>query len=144
MKLAGLVILGLITSGIIYWLLFMLLIKLFGHIGEEGILINILGVTPLALLIGSFPTGYFSYNDIENKWGLTSLAPGLYYGLLLMWVAGLSSLNDCLTGGDPIWHIAGALGIGLLIGLYWWLVSAGGVFLGYFLRERLVKWWYGD
>jgi hypothetical protein len=143
MKLVGLVILGLITSGIIYWLLFMLLIKLFGHIGEEGILINVLGVTPLALLIGSFPTGYFSYYDIENKWGLTGLAPGLYYGLLLMCMAGFSSIMDCL-GGDPIWHIAGALGIGLLIGSYWYLASAGGVFLGYYLRERFAKWWYGD
>ena len=156
MKLVGLVILGLVSGfGIMYAATYLItwLISLFvktnaaavhGSGGDAGIFIGLLVFFPIAFFIGSIVTGFFSYYEIDDKWGLPALAPGLYCGMLFVCVAGLSSLNDCLIGGDPVWHIAEALGIGFSVGLYWWLVSAGGIFLGYYLRERLVKWWYRD
>jgi hypothetical protein len=156
MKLIGLVILGLVSGfGITYAATYLIawLLSLFlktngtassGGGGDAGIFIGLLVFFPIAFFIGGIVTGYFSYYEIENKLGLPALAPGLYCGMLFVCVAGLSSLSDCLIGGDPIWHFAGALGIGFSVGLYWWLVSAGGVFLGYYLRERFAKWWYRD
>jgi hypothetical protein len=146
MKRAGLVILGIIASGIVYWLLFRLLTKLFGHIGEEGMLISVFYVTPLAFLIGSFPTGYFSYYDIEDKWSLTLMAPALYVNLCWITVAVLGFLLNAFMGNNTPGRygflVSFLLPIG--VGLYWYLASAGGVFLGYYLRERFAKWWYGD
>jgi hypothetical protein len=146
MKLVGLVILGLITSIIVYFLLFLLLTKVLGDIGEAGIPLSILGVTPLALLIGSFLTGYFSYYDIEEKWSLLLMAPALYLELAGLCGIGLQFLVDIVMGDytPGRYGVLGSLLIAIGIGLYWYLSSAGGVFLGYYLRERFVKWWYRD
>ena len=146
MKLIGLVFLGLITSFIVYWLLFMLFMRFFGNIGEVGLLISTLVVTPLAFLIGSFPTGYFSYYDIENKWSLLSMAPALYLELVGVFVASVAFLLNAFMGNNDQGNIGilGTIAIAVAIGLYWYLASAGGVFLGYYLRERFAKWWYGD
>jgi hypothetical protein len=62
MKLVGLVFLGIITSGIVYWLLFMWLGPIISNMGEgRGMIVGFLVVPTLSFLIGSIPTGYFSY-----------------------------------------------------------------------------------
>jgi hypothetical protein len=145
MKLVGLVFLGLITSFIVYWLLFMLFMRFFGNIGEAGMLISFLVVIPLAFFIGSLPTGYFSYYDIEDKWTLLAIVPALYVYLLSISLALIGSLLHGFM--DNNWNIRSFLydywGL-ILMSLLWYVTSAGGVFLGYFLRERFAKWWYGD
>jgi hypothetical protein len=145
-KLIGLVILGIIISGIVYWLLFMWLGPIISNMGEGGgMIVGFFVVPPLAFLIGSIPTGYFSYHDIEDKWSLLKIAPALYVSLLFMSVALIGSLLHGFMNNN--WSFKSFLydywGLPL-ISLLWYLASAGGVFLGYYLRERFAKWWYGD
>ncbi len=154
MKLVGLVILGLVSSfaaSVLLVMLLMLIAKTTGNTGSEkiseaaGMLISALVIAPLALLIGGFPTGYFSYYDIENRWLLLWMAPALYLELAGVCIAVVGFLLDRFIDVNPpqpgfllyLWFP-------ILMGLYWYTASAGGVLLGYFLRERFAKWWYGD
>ncbi len=146
MKLIGLIFLGLIASSIVYALLFMLFIKLFSNIGEAGLLITVLIITPLSFLIGSFPTGYFSYYDIEEKRSLLLMVPALYFNLVWMIAFSVMFLVNAFVGVNepPRYGFIIGLLIPAGIGLLWYLASLAGVMLGYFLRDRYAKWWYGD
>lgn len=146
MKLVGLVFLGLVASVVVYFLLFLLLTLVFRNIDEQtGLLIVVFAVTPLAFFIGSIVTGYFSYYEIEDKWLLVWMAPALYLELLGLFGSGAAFLLDAFIGVNApppgSWRY---LWVPIVMGLLWYIASAGGVFLGYLLRERLVKWWYGD
>jgi hypothetical protein len=128
-----------------------LLVKVTGSAGSEkisegaGMLISVLVIAPLAFLIGSFITGYFSYYDIEHKWSLLWMAPALYLELAGVCLAVVKFLLDRFIDVNPLGpHFIQGLLMSVAGGLYWYLASAGGVFLGYFLRERFAKWWYGD
>ena len=145
MKLAALVFLGLITTAIAYWLFFLLLTKFLGDVGDAGMPISIFAITPLALLISSFPIGYFSYCEIENKSSLLLMAPALYLEFVLLCQAVTEFLLDAFFGltSPGVLLLQGIL-FAIGIGLYWYLVSATGVFLGYFLRERFAKWRYEE
>jgi MFS family permease len=146
MKLVGLVFLGLIASVVVYIPLFMLLTTVFSNIDEQrGILIVAFAVTPFAFLIGSMITGYFSYYDIEDKWLLVWMAPALYLELLGLFGSGVAFLLDAFIGVNApppgSWRY---LWVPVVMGLLWYIASTAGVFLGYLLRQRIVKWWYGD
>lgn len=157
MKLVGLVFLGLIASAVLYVPVFLLVAVVFrgGEIllgvpeanTNEGwvFLVTIFVGVPIAFLLGSMITGYFSYYDIEDKWLLIWLAPALYLDLIWIFVAGVVFSLDAFIGVNPpgpgFWQ--GIL-ISAAMGLLWYIASAGGVFLGYFLREKFAKWWYGD
>ena len=151
MKLVGLVFLGLIASGIAYALLFLLLGLVFTNLAftkmdeNLGLIMGFLVVLPLAFFIGSIVTGYFSYYDIEHKWSLLMMAPALYINMVWMGIAILGFLLDAFIGVNPPgpYFLRNIL-IPIAVGLYWYLASAGGVFLGYYLRERFAKWWYRD
>jgi hypothetical protein len=151
MKLVGLVFLGLIASGIAYALLFLLLGLVFTNLVSTkmdenlGMIMGFLVVLPIAFFLGSIVTGYFSYYDIEHKWSLLMMAPALYVFLLAMGTALTGSLlHGFISNG---WSIGTFLydywGL-ILAGPLWYSASAGGVFLGYYLRERFAKWWYRD
>jgi hypothetical protein len=73
------------------------------------------------------------------------MAPVLYLELLGVFVTVVGFLLDAFIGVNPPgpYFLRGIL-FAILMGLYWYSASAGGVFLGYFLRERFAKWWYGD
>jgi len=148
MKRVGLVFLGLVASAIAGWLLTPVYVMVFPDI--EGChappLSALLILVPIAFLIGSIVTGYFSYHELEDKWGLIWMAPALYYNLLFVCVTGTLFLLDSFIGvneprnTDFLFEIL----IPFLIGLYWYLASLAGVILGYLLRERFARWWYGD
>ena len=155
MKLVGLVFLGLVSGFGITYLLVWLLALLIGGGGTAGhggggdsgpgLLIGFLVVFPIAFFIGGIVTGYFSYYEIEDKWSLLWMAPALYVFLLAMGAALTGSLlHGFISNG---WSIGTFLydywGL-ILAGPLWYSASAGGVFLGYYLRERFAKWWYGD
>jgi hypothetical protein len=141
MKLAGLVFLGMIISVVLWWATLTFLLR---NIGEgRGMLLSFLVIGPLSFLIGSIITGYFSYYDIEDKWSLLAIVPALYVYLLSIGAAFMGSLLHGFIKND--WSIRNFFydyqGL-FLMGLLWTVASAAGVFLGYFLRDRLVKWWY--
>jgi hypothetical protein len=157
MKLIGLVFLGLvsgfaITYGgafLIAWLLSLIpngnvTAGAGGGGGEAGLLTGFLVVFPIAFFIGGIVTGYFSYNDIEDKWSLLFMAPALYVNLIWICVASVVFLLDRFIDVNPPGpYFLQTLLITIGMGLLWYVASAGGVFLGYFLRERFAKWWYG-
>ncbi len=151
MKLVGLVFLGLIASGIAYALLFLLFWLVFTNLVSTkmdenvGMIMGFLVILPLAFFLGSIVTGYFSYYDIEHKWSLVWMAPALYLELAGLCISIVGFLLDRFIDVNPPgpYFIRGIF-FTIAIGLYWYLASAAGVFLGYYLRERLVKWWYGD
>ena len=157
MKIVGLIILGLIASAVLYLPVFMLVAMVF-RLGEillgvpdsnanEGIvfLVTLFVVVPIAFLLGSIVTGYFSYYDIEDKWSFLWMAPALYLNLLWICVAGVAFLLDAFIGVNaPGPGFLRGLWVPVVLGLLWYIASAGGVFLGYYLRERFAKWWYGD
>jgi hypothetical protein len=144
MKLIGLVFLGLIATGIAYFLLLMSLTKVLGDIRGSGIPISIFAVIPIALLLGSFPIGFFSYNDIENKCQIFLMVPAIYLELAVFCDLGLQFLLDLLIGASKpgMYGILGDILMPAGIGLYWYLASTIGAFLGYFLKDRLAKWLY--
>ena len=83
MKLVGLVFLGFIAIIIVGLLLDIVIVKAFPHIsGGCGYLwVPFLITMPIAFLVGSIVTGYFSYYELENKWKLLWMAPALYWNL---------------------------------------------------------------
>jgi hypothetical protein len=158
MKLVGLVILGIIsgfaiTYGGVYliaWILSLFpgthgtVISGSGE-GGVGLMIGFLVVFPIAFFLGGIVTGYFSYYEIEEKSSLLLMAPALYVNLILMFVAGIGFFLNWFMGSnsrDP--YLTRTILIAIGMGLLWYVTSAGGVFLGYFLRERFAKWWYRD
>jgi hypothetical protein len=147
MKLVGLVFLGFIAIIIVGLLLDIVIAKVFPRIsGDDGYLwVAFLITMPVAFLVGSIVTGYFSYYELENKWALLWMAPALYWNVLFMCVAGIQFLLDSFISVNPrtTGFLYGTL-LPLLIGLYWYLASLAGVILGYFTRGRIVRWWYGD
>jgi hypothetical protein len=155
MKLVGLVFLGLVASIVFYIPLFLLLELIFDtaaggpdalKVNEGlGMLLAVFAVMPIAFFLGSIATGYFSFYDIENKWLLLWMAPALYIELAGVCFAVVGFLLDRFIDVNPpqpgfLWY----LWFPILMGLCWYLASAGGVFFGYYLRERFAKWWYGD
>jgi hypothetical protein len=151
MKLVGLVFLGLVASVVIYFpiaiLLSMLVSIVFRDPGEAVVmLLAVLGIIPVSLLLGSTITGYFSYYEIENKWELLWMSPVLYCSLIWAFVAGVVFLLDLYAGVDKSNNTGFLSGLWVLVlmALYWYLASLAGVRLGYFLRGRIVRWWYGD
>jgi len=147
MKLVGLVFVGFIAIIIVGLVLGIVIAKAFPHIsGDDAYLwVPILIIMPAAFLVGSIVTGYFSYYELENKWVLLWMAPALYWNLLFMCGAGIQFLLDSFISVNPrtTGFLYGIL-LPFLIGLYWYLASLAGVILGYFLRGRIVRWWYGD
>lgn len=150
MKLAGLVLIGLLASVILGIIVSMLVLKVFPGIngGDTNIWIPILVVMPIAFILGSILTGYFSYYNIEDRWMLLWLAPALYSNLLIMFLTIgmllMEKFSDAFIG-VKIANNSGLLrGVWapVLIALYWYLMSLTGVGLGYFLRTRVVRWWY--
>jgi hypothetical protein len=151
MKLVGLVFLGLIASGIAYALLFLLLGLVFTNLVSTkmdenvGMIMGFLVILPLAFFLGSIVTGYFSYYDIEHKWSLLAMAPVLYLELAGVCVSVVGFLLDRFIDVNPPGpHFLRNILFPIGLGLYWYSASAGGVFLGYYLRERFAKWWYRD
>ncbi len=148
MKLVGVVFLGFVASVVIGLLLEWVVLKVLPSIeGDDAYLwIPLLITLPIAFLLGSIVTGYFGYYEVENKWRLVWMAPALYCNLTFIFVAGLQfaldrfiDVNDARNSGS-FW----GLWMPFLVGLYWYLASLGGVGLGYFVRGRIVRWWYGD
>ena len=160
MKLIGLVFLGLIASAVFYFPVFILVAIFFSiidkvggfllgdfaaNLGEGGLLLAIFVVAPITFLLGSMITGYFSYYEIEDKRSLPLMAPALYVNLSWMGAAGVRLALDAFIGVNPPGpgFVTGLL-TSAAIGLLWYLASWAGVVLGYYLRERFAKWWYGD
>ena len=157
MKRVGLVFLGLIASAVLYLPVSMLVVIVFEvlealpgdfavNIGKGGgFLLAIFVVVPITFLFGSMITGYFSYYEFENKWGLIWMAPALYLNLSWMCVASVQFGLDAFIEVNPPGpgFVTGLL-TSVAIGLLWYLASWAGVVLGYYLRGRLAKWWYGD
>jgi hypothetical protein len=158
MKLVGLVFLGLVSgfaityaaAYLIAWLL-SLLIKTNGTAvsgggGEAtGLLIGFLVVFPIAFFIGGIVTGYFSYHEIDNKWSLPLIAPALYSNVLFLCVVVAQIGIDAFVHNDTTGlGFLASLWVPVALCFYWYLASLAGVALGYYLRERIVKWWYGD
>jgi hypothetical protein len=156
MKRAGLVILGLIACilvGILLCMIYQNILRSYfpkeecpNLYGKKGLGIYILAIVPISLLFGSIVTGYFSCYDIGKKWSRFLMVPALYVNLLLMIMIARGFLMDALTGSYHMGHTHALRGILVLIAvtLYWYLASAAGVFLGYYLHERFAKWWYVD
>jgi hypothetical protein len=155
MKLVGLVILGLVASIVFYIPLFLLLELILNTAAGRpdalkvneglGMLLAAFAITPLAFFLGSMVTGYFSFYEIENKWLLLWMAPALYVELLGLCGFGVAFLLDRFIDVNPPGpHFLRGILFVILMGLYWYSASAGGVFLGYYLRERFAKWWYRD
>lgn len=145
MKLVGLVFLGLIASAVFYFPLGLLIGVIFPNIGWGMLFACFFAVMPLAFLLGSIVTGYFSYYDIEDKWLLIWMAPALYLNVLWISVAAVRFSLDAFIGVNPPGPgFLRDLLISVAIGLLWYIASAAGVFLGYFLRGKFAKWWYGD
>jgi hypothetical protein len=72
------------------------------------------------------------------------MAPALYVNLIWICVASVVFLLDRFIDVNPPGpYFLQTLLITIGMGLLWYVASAGGVFLGYFLRERFAKWWYG-
>jgi hypothetical protein len=135
-KLVGLVILGLVSSFAIWLLsgrLYSLILKAFGVVNfnlHTDDMTNLLGVVPFSFFIGSIVTGYFSYYDIEDKGRLCFMAPPLYLVLLF--------ISQLITARRTPFITEGAFFV-IVFGFVWYLSSLAGVFLGYYLRERLAK-----
>jgi hypothetical protein len=155
MKLVGLVILGLVSSIVICLLLSLLLELIFDTVAGRpdvfkanealGMLLAAFAVMPIAFFLGSMVTGYLSFYEIENKWSLLWMAPVLYLELAGVCVSVVGFLLDRFIDVNPPGpHFLRGILFTIAIGLYWYSASAGGVFLGYYLRERFAKWWYGD
>ena len=156
MKLIGLVFLGLIASAVFYFPVFILVAIVLkvvevllgdfaANISEGGLLLAIFVVVPITFLLGSMITGYFSYYEIENKRSLPLMAPALYLNLSWMGAAAVRFALDAFIGVNPPGpgFVTGLL-TSAAMGLLWYLASWAGVVLGYYLRERFAKWWYGD
>jgi len=155
MKLVGLVILGFVAS-VVLCILFSLLLELifdtaagrpdvFKANEALAMLLAVFAVMPIAFFLGSIVTGYFSFYEIENKWLLLWMVPVLYLDLAGVCVSVVGFMLDRFIDVNPPGpHFLRGILFAILMGLYWYLASAGGVFLGYYLRERFAKWWYGD
>jgi hypothetical protein len=155
MKLVGLVFLGLVASVVLCLLLSLLLELILNTVAGRpdafkanealAMLLAAFAIMPIAFFLGSMVTGYFSFYDIEHKWSLLAMAPVLYLELAGVCISVVGFLLDRFIDVNPpgpyfLRNILSAIAIGL----YWYSASAGGVFLGYYLRERFAKWWYGD
>jgi hypothetical protein len=156
MKLIGLVFLGLVSGFAVVFLIAWLPLFFitgggtagYGSSGDggPGLLIGVLVVFPIAFFLGGMVTGYFSYYEIEDKWSLLFMAPALYVNLIWMGIAGISIFLELFMGSNDSGNFSFVMGLLFPIGmgLLWYIASAGGVFLGYYIREQLVKWWYRD
>ncbi|HPS55843.1 MAG TPA: hypothetical protein PLP05_09600 [Sedimentisphaerales bacterium] len=154
MKKIGIVFLGLVTIAAIIIFVPMALDKFFPHTASDkffphderlSYLITFLIIMPIIFLVGSVVTGYFSYYEVESKWGLIWLAPILYFNLIYIGVTFAGFLLQLFVDAYKPSN-AGFLSwfFGILIGVYWYLASLAGVLLGYFIRSRILSWWYGD
>ena len=143
MKLVGLVFLGLVASVIISQILVLLIMKTCPAMsggGDAYMWVPILITVPVALIMGSFFTGYFSYDELDSKWALLWLAPGLYSNILFMCMVGISFFFEWFASGKTLTSVVlNGIFIPLLIGLYWYLASLAGVGLGYFLKGRITR-----
>lgn len=124
--LVGLVVLGLAVAIALYHII------VFGILGtllpgytqtEATLWVSLFIIAPISVLLGSITTGYLAYPRIDNKWKLMVTAPGLYLGGLFVVLMLRSTI------------VVGAL----ILGLFWYLVSLGGVKLGLFLRSYIIR-----
>ena len=124
--LVGLVVLGLAVAISLYHIIVfgILGILLPGYTQTESTLwVSLFIVAPISVLLGSIVTGYFAYPRIDKKWKLMVTTPGLYFGGLFIVIMLRSTI------------IVGAL----ITGLFWYLVSLGGVKFGLFLRSYIIR-----
>ncbi len=156
MKRVGLVFLGFVSIIIVYlpiMLVLTIVLTLLGanpssgnHVPQGPGYGDIFIFMPIAFLVGSIVTGYFSYYEFETKWPLIWMAPILYSNLLIICFVGteflLNSFMDVHTPSKAGFFFGVVLPV--LTGFYWYFASLAGVILGYLLRERFAKWWYGD
>jgi hypothetical protein len=128
MKLAGAILLGIIASVFIGVFLSVIAEEVMPSHGEAEFLIQRTFIVSLiSFFAGSIVTGYFCYYALEHKRNLVWMPPGLYsVWLMLMQV----------EGGKGIWLF-------FLMCLLWYLSSLAGVAAGYFLRYKIICWWYG-
>ncbi|MCK4753420.1 MAG: hypothetical protein KAS75_08230 [Planctomycetes bacterium] len=146
MKRVGLIFLGFVSIVIVYLLLILVGEKFFPNTNTEGChgpsFSALLIAMPIAFLMGSVVTGYFSYYEFESKWGLIWMAPILYFNLSLLGFATLQFLLDSFieVNDTSIVGFLSGLWFPFLIGLVWYLASLAGVVLGYLLRGRIVRW----
>ncbi len=136
MKLAAFVVLGLVVTFAVYSLIVFWILHTYlpgferGGCGNLGVCF--LFVLPSSLLLGSILTGFLSYTEMNTKWGLIAIAPGLWLVLLF----GTCFCPDALISISP--SDGGTLSstlLALLYGLFLYLVSLGAVALGYLLRS---------
>lgn len=78
--------------------------------------IGILIILPFSVLVGGIVTGFLSCGNLETKWGMFGIAPGLYIGIVLTFA---------------MW--------GFLIIPLSYLPSLVGVGLGYLLRSGMSR-----
>jgi hypothetical protein len=148
MKLAGLVFLGLVVSIAIGALIGWPIMKAYPNTASDDayLWIPVFITLPIGFFFGGIFTGYFSYHEIEHKWNLVWLSPILYIVLLWTFVSGVGALLDSFIGANQSNRLVSMAGIliSFLMVLYWYLSSLAGIGLGYFLREKIVNWWYSD
>ena len=136
MKLAAFVVLGLVVTFTVYFLVVFWILHTYlprferGGCGNLGVCL--LFVMPFSLLLGSILTGFLSYTEMNTKWGLIAIAPGLW----LVLVFGTCLCPDALISVSPSnGSTSSSALLAVLYGLFLYLVSLGTVALGYFLRS---------
>jgi hypothetical protein len=152
MRLAGFVILGLITTLIVS--LFFSYVSNYiinssfpkseypNFYGDAGVWIYFLVIVPISFLIGSTTTGYFGYHEIETKWSLLWMVPALFISILLIIIIFPQFINDkFIQTNSPRPGFVNGLLFPIGMGLLWYLASLAGVFLGYKFREYLAERW---
>jgi hypothetical protein len=125
LKLAGIVFLGVIACLLTTLLITFTLSPVMGS-NDRNMWIVFFIILPVGFFFGSIVTGYFSYYNINTRWSLLWLTPGLY---CIFWMFVIS--------------FEGAAGwLFLLVILCYYLASLAGVWLGYGIRRQIAHWWY--
>ncbi|MHC4790652.1 MAG: hypothetical protein ACYS8Y_04300 [Planctomycetota bacterium] len=125
MKLAGFVVLGIVVSIIVYYLVVFVTIfwleeslPFLSGEPEASLWFPFLVILPFSLLLGGMVTGFLSCPELNTRWGLLGIAPGLYLGLLTF----------------SLFFVERAVYV-LLFWFFLYVVSLAGAGLGYFLRN---------
>ena len=103
----------------------------------SGMYIGIVTVIPVLIFLGSLLTGFLIEPSLEKSWlAFLFYSPGMFFVGILIFMS-----FTCLW--EPhidIWLLKMYGGI-----IVAWLFSSFlGVALGYFIRERIARWWYSD
>ena len=127
MKVFSFVLLGISASVGVYLLAMKWILSAYPHLGGCGMVAPFLILIPSSMLAGGMVTGLLSRGNLETKWMLFGIAPGLYIGI------------SCAVPNLTI----GLFGYALLISIYCYLLSLAGVGLGYLLRAGISRWVFG-